>query len=339
MASIGPSTGHQAAGRRIAVIGAAGFIGRPLCERLAASGAAVIAVVRRPVAMPPGVEVRPAGTLSAATDWTELLAGADAAVYLASRAHAALPEAEAEEWIKAETASAARFARAACLAGIARLVLLSSIKVLGEATGATPFRADTPPAPADAYGRAKWAMEQAMRAVADGDGPGLAIIRPPLVYGPGVKGNFLALLRLAERGWPLPLAAIDNRRSLVFLDNLIDLIVACLTDPAASGATFLVRDDEEVSTPDLVRRLARHLDRPARLFRCPPAVLRLAARLAGRVEQADRLLGSLRVDDSATRRTLGWQPRVGLDQGLAETCRWYRAVAMDQADRMAAASR
>lgn len=272
MAALGPKTGHQATGHSIAAIGAAGFIGRRLCERLAATGAAVIAVVRRPVTMPPGVEVRPAGALSAATDWAPLLAGADAAVYLASRAHAALPAAAAEDWIAAEAACAAGFARAAGLAGVARIVLLSSIKVLGEATGATPFRADAPPAPADAYGRAKWAMEQAMRAVAPlgtaigAGGPGLAIIRPPLVYGPGVKGNFLALLRLAERGWPLPLAAIDNRRSLVFLDNLIDLIVACLTDPTAAGGTFLVRDDEEVSTPDLVRQLAHHLDRPALLF-------------------------------------------------------------------------
>lgn len=327
MAAPAPGTGEDKAGHRVAVIGAAGFIGRPLCARLAAAGRDVVAVVRRPLAMPPRVEVRPAGTLSPATDWAPLLAGADAAVYLASRAHAALPAGETEAWIEAEAATVAACMRAAESAGLERVVLMSSIKVLGDATADAPFTAASPAAPDDAYGRAKWAMEQAARAIAATGAPRLAIVRPPLVYGPGVKANFRALLRLVDLGVPLPLASVDNRRSLVYLDNLVDLVVTLLSHPAAPGGTFLVRDGDDVSTPALLRRLARHLDRPARLFPFPPALLRLAAQLAGRAAQADRLLGSLQVDDRDTRRTLGWEPRVSLDDGLAETCRWYRRAA------------
>jgi nucleoside-diphosphate-sugar epimerase len=206
---------------------------------------------------------------------------------------------------------------------------MSSIKVLGDATADAPFTAASPAAPGDAYGRAKWAMEEAVRhSVGTGAGaPELAIVRPPLVYGPGVKANFRALMRLVDRGLPLPLASVDNRRSLVGLDNLVDLVVTLLSHPGAPGGTFLVRDAEDVSTPDLLRRLARHLSRPARLFPFPPTLLRLGARLAGRADQADRLLGSLQVDDRDTRRILGWRPPISLDDGLAATCRWHRRAA------------
>jgi nucleoside-diphosphate-sugar epimerase len=184
----------------VAVIGAAGFIGRPLCARLAATGGGAVAVVRQKTDMPAGVEVRASGSLSPTTDWTPLLRGTDRLVYLASRAHAALPAAAIEAWIAAEAATVAACARAAAAGGIDRIILMSSIKVLGEATEATAFTADTPPAPRDAYGRAKWAMEQAI------SGPSVTVIRPPLVYGPGVKANFKALLRLVDKGLPLPLA-------------------------------------------------------------------------------------------------------------------------------------
>src|SRR6266851_1725884 len=209
--------------------------------------------------------------------------------------------------------------------GVERVVLVSSIKVLGEATDGVPFRAGRPAAPADAYGFVKWCLEEAMRgAAAAADGPALTVIRPPLVYGPGVKANFRALLRLVDRGLPLPFASIANRRSLVFLDNLVDLVEVALVHPAARDGTFLLRDEEEVSTPELIRRIARALGRPARLFACPPSLLRLAARAAGRGAAADRVLGSLSIDDAATREQLGWRPRVALDDGLAATCRWYR---------------
>jgi nucleoside-diphosphate-sugar epimerase len=276
--------------------------------------------MRRAVTLPCGVTFHAIGDITAATDWSPVLQGARAVVHLASRAHA--PPGADQGWIKADAAAAAQLARAAGRAGVERLLLLSSIKVLGEATDGVPFRAGRPAAPEDAYGFAKWCLEDAMRGAA---GPALTVIRPPLVYGPGVKGNFRALLRLVDRALPLPFAAIVNRRSLAFLDNLIDLVELALTHPAARDGTFLLRDDEEVSTPDLVRRIARALGRPARLFPCPPALLRLAARAAGRGAAADRLLGSLSIDDWATRDRLGWRPRMALDEGLARTCRWYRS--------------
>jgi len=307
----------------IVIVGAGGFIGRALVARLAERGAPVSAVVRRAVAVPRGVTLHAIGDITAATDWSALLRGARAVVHLASRAHA--PPGADQEWIEGEAAAAAQFVRAAGRAGVERVVLVSSIKVLGEATDGVPFRAGRPAAPADAYGFAKWCLEEAMRgAAAAADGPALTVIRPPLVYGPGVKANFRALLRLVDRGLPLPFASIANRRSLVFLDNLVDLVEVALVHPAARDGTFLLRDEEEVSTPELIRRIARALGRPARLFACPPPLLRLAARAAGRGAAADRVLGSLSIDDAATREQLGWRPRVALDDGLAATCRWYR---------------
>ncbi len=305
----------------VVVVGAGGFIGRALVARLAERGAPVSAVVRRPVAVPRGVTLHAIGDITAATDWSPLLHGARAVVHLASRAHA--PLGADRDWIEGEAAAAAQLARAAGRAGVERLVLVSSIKVLGETTDGVPFRAGRPAAPEDGYGFAKWCIEEAMRTAAAG--PALTVIRPPLVYGPGVKANFHALLRLVDRGLPLPFASIANRRSLVFLDNLVDLVELALAHPAARDGTFLLRDEEEVSTPELIRRIARALGRPARLFACPPPLLRLAARAAGHRAAADRLLGSLSIDDTATRDQLGWRPRVALDDGLAATCRWYRS--------------
>ena len=303
------------------VVGAAGFIGRALVARLAAEGTPVIGTVRDARPLGPGVETRVIGTLSAGSDWPALLAGCRAVVHLASRAHA--PAAPGVDWIAADEATATVLAGAARREGIERLVLLSSLKVHGEDSGDRRFAADDPPAPADAYGRAKLRIETAMRHAA---GPILAVLRPPLVYGPGVKANFRALLHAVDRGVPLPLAGIANRRSLVFLDNLVDLVLAVLAHERAAGGTFLLRDDEDISTPSLIRMMAEQLGRPARLFRCPASVLRAAARLGGRADAAERLLGSLRVDDAATRATLGWRPRVLLAEGLAATCRWYRGL-------------
>lgn len=306
--------------RPVVVTGAAGFIGRALIARLAAEGVPVIALTRAPMTLAAGIAGRPAGALTAASDWPALLAGARTVVHLASRAHAPIAAAEEARWITAEAQTAAALARAARSAGIERLVFLSSIKVQGEATAGAPFRAADPPAPADVYGRAKLAIEAAMRET----GAPLAVLRPPLVYGPEVKANFRALLRLVDRGLPLPLATIDNRRSLIFLDNLVDLILAALTHPAAVGGVFLARDEEEPSTPALIRQIAAGLGRPARLFPCPPTALRVAARLLGQTAAIERLTGSLSLDDSATRQRLDWRPRVPLAAGIAATCRWYR---------------
>lgn len=306
--------------RSVVILGAGGFIGRALTERLGANGVAVRAVTRAPITFAAPVETCIAGTLSAGTDWHHLFRGARVVVHLASRAHA--PPGDAA-WIAAEAATAAAIATAAAAAGIERTILLSSIKVLGEKTIDRPLCAASPTNPRDAYGHAKLAIEETMRR---NGAPGLVVIRPPLVYGPNVKGNFRALLNLVTRGVPLPLAAIHNRRSFVFRDNLLDLITLTLMHPAAPGGTFLLRDDRDIGAPQLAREIARRLGRPARLFPVPPQLLRLAAATIGRGDAAERLIASLTIDDGATRERLGWQPARSLAEGLDVTCRWFAEV-------------
>jgi UDP-N-acetyl-alpha-D-quinovosamine dehydrogenase len=287
-----------------------------LCRRLAAQGVPVRAITRVSTgALSTGAEYRATGTLGPTTDWAALFTGAHAVVHLASRAHQ--PPGD-ESWIEHEAATAAALAQAARTAGIARLLFVSSIKVMGEITTARPFRADMTPAPADAYGRAKLRVEGALQR-----GPDLVVLRPPLVYGPGVKANFRALMELARRALPLPFASIRNRRSFIYLENLLDLIECGLTHPAAPGQVFLARDDEELSTPALLRHLAHHLGHAARLFPFPPSLLDGALRLVGRGTMANALCRSLSVDDEPTRHLLGWRPRVTLDDALAATCRWF----------------
>jgi UDP-N-acetyl-alpha-D-quinovosamine dehydrogenase len=308
----------------IVVTGAGGFIGRALVRRLVASGARVVVQLRRAAPLPAAAITGLIGDITAQTDWSAVLRGARVVVHLASRAHR--PAGDEREWLEGEATAAANLARAARTAGVERLLLMSSIKVLGERTPELPFRAHLRPAPEDAYGLAKWRMEETVRA-ALADGPALVVLRPPLVYGPGVKANFLSLIRLVDYGVPLPLASVDNRRAFIFLGNLLDLVVTALNHPAAAGGTFLLRDAEEVSTPALIRAIATALGREPRLFPCPPALLHAAAQLVGRSALADRLLESLRIDDSVTRDKLGWTPRVSLAEGLAETCHWYRGEA------------
>ena len=288
------------------MLGAAGFIGRALSARLAARGVPLRAVTRAT-----------SGALGPHSDWPALLDGAEIVVHLATAASPRLDQQRFGD----EIATAEALGRAARRSGVRRLILMSSIRAMGESGGAEPFRADTAPAPGDAYGRGKLAIEQALA-----DAPGLAVLRPPLVYGPGVVDSFLMLLETVARGLPLPLASIRNRRAFLYLDNLLD-VIAALFPAAAPAGIYLLRDAEEIATPDLVRRIARLLGRGPRLLPCPPALLRGGLSLIGRAGIAAALIGSLSIDDSATRARLGWSPRVGLDDGLAATCRWFREAA------------
>lgn len=303
--------------RAVLVLGGGGFIGSALAARLAARGKRVIATVRAAASLGAGIETRATGTLGPTTDWDALLGEAGAVVHLASRAHA--PPERGTSWIAEEAATAAALGAAARRAGVERIVLMSSIKVHGE-TSERPFRAGDPPAPGDPYARAKFGVEEALRA----SGIPLVVLRPPLVHGPGVKGNLRTLMRLVARGVPLPLASIANRRSLLGLDNLLDLVELALDHERAPGRVFLARDDEMPSTPALIRLIAQRLGRPARLFPCPPALLDVAARLFGRGDDAARLLKSVIVDDEATRALLGWRPRVALADGIAAMCRRFQ---------------
>jgi nucleoside-diphosphate-sugar epimerase len=214
-------------------------------------------------------------------------------------------------------------ARAALRAGVRRMVFLSSIKVTGERTGGHPFTEETAPQPEDAYGISKWEAEQAMCTVARDTGLETVILRPPLVYGPGVKGNFLRLMHWVARGVPLPLASITNHRSLIYVGNLADALIAAGTSPAASGKTFLVSDNEDVSTPGLIQSIAAALQVRPRLIPCPPALLMAGATVLRKREEMRRLTGSLQIDSSNIRTDLHWNPRFELAQGLSQTAQWY----------------
>jgi nucleoside-diphosphate-sugar epimerase len=321
----------------ILLTGATGFVGSHLVEVLRAQGRAVRALVRvAGAALPPGVESSVVGDLADAHDLRRVLAGVEGVIHLAGRAHVmrdttADPEAE---FHRANALATRHLAEQAAAAGVRRFVFLSSVKVNGERSGDRPFTEADPPAPEDAYGRSKRAAEQALREVAAASSLEVVVIRPPLVYGPGVKANFLRLLRLVDRGVPLPLASVKNRRSLVSLWNLCDLIATCASHPAAAGETFLVSDQRDLSTPELVRRIAGAMGRRALLFPVPVPALALAARLLGQGDAVERLVGSLQADSAKATRLLGWTPRVSVGDGLRRTVEWYLASDGDQtADR------
>ncbi|MBI3938282.1 MAG: SDR family oxidoreductase [Betaproteobacteria bacterium] len=312
---------------RVLVTGASGFVGSTLCRVLVEAGHAPRAAVHRIV---PGSEghdtVVCVGEIDSNTDWSHALRGVDCVVHLAARAHV-MRERAADplaEYRRINVEGTRRLAEQAVAAGVRRLVFLSSVKVNGEAT-ARPFTENDAPRPEDAYGISKWEAEQALKGVAARSKLEVVILRPPLVYGPGVKGNFLALMRAIARGLPLPLASVDNRRSLIYVENLAGAIELSITKNEAAGRTYLVSDAEDVSMPQLIRALAAALGTKARLWPSPPPLLKAAGRLLGRADAVARLTGSLQVDSSKIRRELSWRPRSTLAQGLAETARWYHA--------------
>ena len=316
---------------RALVTGAGGFVGRALAAHLAERGHAVRAVVRT-AAVPGelrahGVEIAAAGELGAETDWPALVAGVDVVFHLAARVHRMNEPDLLEDYRRANVDLTVALARAAAAAGAARLVFASSIKVNGDATADRPFTEEDAPQPPDAYSISKREAEDALGRVGAETGLQVAILRPPMVYGPGVRANFLALLRAVDRGIPLPVGSVRNRRSLVYRGNLVDALETCATHPAAAGQLFLVADAETVSTPDMVRRMARALGRPARLLSVPVGLLRRLAALTGRGATVARLSGSLEVDASRITRTLGWRPPHTMDAGLADTARWWRGGA------------
>ncbi len=268
------------------------------------------------------------GDLAADADWRDALAGVATVVHLAARVHVMRDAATdpLAEFRRVNVEGTLALARQAATAGVERFVFISSIKVNGEATvEGQRFSADDPPAPRDPYGVSKFEAEEQLRALAAQTGMQVVMVRPPLVYGPGVKANFLSMLRWLHRGVPLPFGAIDNRRSLVALDNLADLISHCARHPAAANQTFLAGDGEDLSTTQLLQRLARSLGKPARLVPVPPAVLRAGAALLARRDVVERLCGSLQVDISKTRELLGWKPPLTVDEGLRQVASWFLA--------------
>mgnify|MGYP005862548579 CR=1 FL=1 len=299
---------------RVWVTGATGFVGRALVARLLSEGVRVMPVSRTASSVS-GLKARTPNAM------LEGLAKDDVIVYAAGLAHLPEPSGESQHralW-RANCEEPCEIARQAAKKGVRRFVFVSSVKVQGERTAGRAFTEQDEPDPRGAYAQSKWAGEQGLRAIAGETGLELVIVRPPLVYGSGVKANFALMMRWLKRGVPLPLASIRNRRSLIFLDNLVAFLWLCCQHPAAAGETLLVSDGVDLSTPELLRALAAAQGGKVRIWPCPPSLLRLGAALLGKRTMAGRLCDSLQLDDDKARRLLGWKPPVSMAEGLKIT--------------------
>lgn len=310
---------------KILVTGATGFVGRQLVKQLVLSGKhqPVAASRRRDADFPAGVKTVTCDNLGANASWREALEGVDVVIHSAARVHIMNDQAASplEEFRKANRDGTLSLAQQAVEAGVKRFIFVSSIKVNGEETlPGKPFTADDIHPPSDPYGLSKYEAELELQKLAQKSGLEVVIVRPVLVYGPGVKANFLSMMKWLNKGVPLPLGAVcKNRRSLVALDNLVDLLITCVDHPNAANQSFLVSDDHDLSTTDLLKHLGKALHHPARLLPVPSALLNLAAGLIGKKEMMRRLTGSLQVDISKTKQTLGWKPPLTVEQALKDT--------------------
>jgi nucleoside-diphosphate-sugar epimerase len=309
---------------KVLLTGASGFVGRSIMGAALLRNIDIRPVFRSVSTANSSLGAVVVTTLDGETEWSHALQGVDVVVHAAARAHV-MKDKELDplsEYRRVNVEGSLNLAIQAAAAGVRRFVFISSIKVNGESTKVgRAFAADDVPAPQDAYGISKAEAEAALKLVADGVGMEVTIIRSPLVYGPKVKGNFSNLIQLIRKGVPLPLlAANNNLRSLVALDNLVDLILVCIYHPRAANQTFLISDGEDLSTTDLLRRMAKAINRSARLFFVPSCLLYLVANMLGKKVVAQRLLGSLQVDISKTCEILDWKPPVTVDDAL------YRAM-------------
>ncbi|MDD5389705.1 MAG: SDR family oxidoreductase [Gallionellaceae bacterium] len=305
----------------VLVTGASGFVGGALCEVLSHVDHDVIPAVRCSRTIH---NERVVGQIGPDTDWSPALRGIDTAVHLAARVHV-MSDKEGNPlaaFRSVNTDGTLNLARQCAVAGVRRFVFISSIKVNGEGRK-QPYSESDLALPQDAYAISKWEAEQGLREIESATGMEVVILRPPLVYGPGVGANFLRLMRMVEKRRPLPFGRVENRRSLLYLGNFTDAIRLCLEHPAAAGKTYLLSDGEDVSSADLARRLARAMNRPARLLSVPAFWLRMAGVLSGRSAEIDRLLGSLVVDSSKIRQELGWRPPFSMEDGLGQTVAYF----------------
>ena len=308
------------------VTGANGFVGRSLCAELFQQGYAVRATVRSANVRIDDYEQEIVDSIDSGTEWVAVLRGVNIVIHLAARVHVMKDTAidALAEFRRVNVDGTLNLARQAVEAGVQRFVFISSIKVNGEGTLLRQlYTAEDQPAPVDPYGISKREAEDALLQLARETGMEVVIIRPPLIYGPGVKANFQSMMRWLDKGIPLPLGAIHNRRSLVALDNLIDLIVTCIHHPAAANQIFLASDGEDLSTTELLQRMAAALGKKAWLIPVPESILMWGASLLGKQAMAQRLCGSLQVDISKTRDLLGWKPPVSVDEALRKTAQYF----------------
>lgn len=305
---------------KIAVTGANGFVGQALCQELQKRSVSFVPAVRRSMR----ADHVAVGTFDETTDWAAVLTGCSSVIHLAARVHV-MQEVDAnplEAFRKVNVAATLNLAKQAVALGIRRFVYVSSIKVNGEATNGVPFSAHDQPAPVGPYAISKHEAEEALKDFCASSGMELVIVRPPLVYGSGVGANFRSLIRLVKLGIPLPLGSVENRRSMVAVENLVDLLILCTSHPNASGQTFLVSDDNDLSTPQLVRLIADGLKANRLIFRFPPKFLSALAGVVGKAGAAERLIESLQVDISHTKSRLEWiplaSPRSAIERTVAE---------------------
>lgn len=312
---------------QILVTGATGFVGRFLCTRLLTEGCHVrgtLLASESPLSLVAGVEPVVIEPIGPDTPWDHALSGIDTIIHLAARVHIMADQSAdpLTEFRLVNSEGTKRLACDAARAGVRRMVFISSIKVNGE-EATIPYTEDSPVQPTDPYGVSKWEAEEALRLIEANTGLQVVVVRPTLVYGPGVRANFLNLMKVVHRGIPLPFASIVNRRSLIYVGNLVDALIACAIHPDAAGRTFLVSDGEDVSTSELVRRIAAALGVPARLFPVPVLLMRLTGTLTGKSEEVNRLTGTLAVDSSRIRRQLGWKPPFTMEEGVRASAEWF----------------
>lgn len=313
---------------RLLLTGASGFVGKEILSRLCNSSAYKLRTLSRRVIpdLPANVEMALIDDLSTHSDFSKELSGVKVVIHAAGRAHILdeKHQSPASAYRNVNVNATLSLANQAIKSHVKRFIYISTIKVNGESTPAgIPYTADDLPAPQDAYARSKYEAEQELLALKHSSKMEIVIIRPPLIYGPGVKANFLSLLDAIARGVPFPLGSIRNRRSLIALDNLVDLIVTCVYHPAAANQIFLASDGDDISTPDLVRRMAQAMGRSARLLPIPPSLLILGASFLGKHNKIQRVCESLQIDIGKTRELLGWTPPISIDEGLAKVARWY----------------
>ena len=313
---------------RMLITGYNGFIGSALAQESIRRGKQIRGVVRSSCELPFDFETSTVDIIDGETDWNLLLQDSEVVIHLAARVHVMSDSAVDPliEYRKVNTEGTLNLARQAVAAGVRRFVFLSSIKVNGEFTRLSqPFNANGIPNPQDPYAVSKYEAEQGLLKIAGKSGLEVVIVRPPLVYGPGVKANFQTMMKWLHKGFPLPLGAIHNKRSLISLDNLVDLIITCIDHPAAANQVFLAGDGEDLSTPALLRRLGLAMGKPARLLPVPVSLLKAAAALLGKRDMAQRLCESLQVDISKARTLLGWNPLISVDEGLRRTAQAFLA--------------
>lgn len=311
---------------RILVTGANGFVGLPLCNELILRGYRVRSAVRS-CSQSEGLpgEVIEVGDINDKTDWSRALEGVEVVIHLAARVHIMNDDSHnpLDAFRVLNVVGTEHLARSADAGGVRRLVYASSVKVNGERSLEQSFTEEDIPHPSDSYAISKWEAEQVLRTVAEETGLEVVIVRPPLIYGPRVRGNFLRLLKLVESAIPLPLGLVDNRRSMLYLGNFVDALIACAMHPNAAGNIYMVSDGVDVSTCKLVLDLSRIMGRGG-VWPFPLPLLRLVGKVAGRSAELERLWGSLVVDSSKIRRDLGWVPPYTMEQGLTDTINWFK---------------